>query len=191
MTYDRTATGSDAFIALLNSSGSTSSERSIVDMRIKTDVFEFRDQTFAIAAGVAPMPGTLQTVVVTWEAPDAVTPPTVTVTVDGVNVVDGGGSFTSGINALGGVERVQFRFGSGSAVTDPTNTFMIESWEVFSDTTGMTSVFADDFTGYTIGNSLDPNAVAVPPETVDPTIEPGTPYSSSSSEVTVESIGGQ
>jgi hypothetical protein len=129
--------------------------------------------------------------VITWTAPDAATPPTVTVTVDGVNVVDGGGSFTSGVNALGGVERVQFRFGSTSAFTDFADTYMIESWEVFSDTAGMTSVFADDFTSYTVGNSLDPDAVAVPPATDPPTIEPGTPYSSSSSEVVVESIGGR
>ncbi|MGI9221455.1 MAG: VCBS domain-containing protein [Woeseiaceae bacterium] len=191
VTYDRTVTGPDAFIALLNSSGSTSSARSIIDMRIKDDVFEFRDQTFAIAAGVVPTPGTLQKVVITWTAPDAATPPTVTVEVDGVDVVDGGGSFTSGAGALGGVERVQFRFGSGSNVSDIADTFMIERFEVFSDTAGTTSVFADDFTSYTVGNSLDPNAVAVPPETVDPTIEPGTPYNSSSSEVVVESLGGQ
>ncbi|NND73317.1 MAG: hypothetical protein HKN43_17210 [Rhodothermales bacterium] len=160
-------------------------------MRIKDDAFEFRDQSFVVAAGVVPTPGTLQTVVIEWTAPDDVTPPTVTVTVDGVNVVDGGGSFTSGANALGGVERVQFRFGSNGNVSDPVDTFAIERWEVFSDTAGTTSVFADDFTGYTIGNSLDPNAVAIPPETVDPTIEPGTPYNSSSNEVVVESLGGQ
>ena len=191
VTYDRTVTGPDAFIALLNSSGSTSSARSIIDMRIKDDAFEFRDQSFVIAAGVAPTPGTLQTVVITWTAPDVDTPPTVTVTVDGVNVVDGGGSFTSGAGALGGVERVQFRFGSGSNVSDLADTFTVERWEVFSDTAGTTSVFDDDFTGYTVGNSLDPNAVVVPPATVDPTIEPGTPYNSSSSEVVVESLGGQ
>ncbi|MFK8031946.1 MAG: VCBS domain-containing protein [Gammaproteobacteria bacterium] len=190
VTYDRTVTGPDAFIALLNSSGSTSSARSIIDMRIKDDEFQFRDQSFPVAPGVVPTPGTLQTVVITWTAPDADTPPTVTVTVDGVNVVDGGGSFTSGAGALGGVERVQFRFGSGSNVSDFVDTFSVESWEVFSDTEGMTSVFADDFSGYGVGNSLDPNAMAVPPETVDPTIEPGTPYSSSSSEVVVESLGG-
>ena len=191
VTYDRTITGPDAFIALLNSSGSTSSERSIIDMRIKADEFQFRDQTFVVAPGVVPTPGTLQTVVITWEAPDINTPPTVTVTVEGVNVVDGGGSFTSGVGALGGVERVQFRFGGNDNVSELADTFAIERWEVFSDTAGTTSVFFDDFTGYTVGNSLDPNAIAVPPETVDPTIEPGTPYSSSSSEVVVESLGGQ
>ena len=111
-----------------------------------------------------------------------------TVTVDGVNVVDGGGSFTSGAGALGGVERVQFRFGGNSNVSELADTFTIERWEVFSDTAGTTSVFFDDFTGYTVGNSLDPNATAVPPATVDPTIEPGTPYNSSSSEVVVESL---
>jgi len=191
VTYDRTVTGPDAFIALLNSTGSTSSERSIIDMRIKDDAFEFRDQTFTVAAGVVPTPGTLQTAVITWEAPDANTPPTVTVTVDGVNVVDGGGSFTSGANSIGGVERVQFRFGSNSNVSELVDTYSIESWEVFSDTAGTTSVFADDFTGYTVGNSLDPNAVVIPPATVDPTIEPGTPYNSSSNEVVVETLGGQ
>ena len=191
VTYDRTVTGTDAFIALLNSSGSTSSARSIIDMRIKADRFEFRDQAFVIAPGVVPTPGTLQTVVIEWTAPDDVTPPTVTVTVDGVNVVDGGGSFTSGAGALGGVERVQFRYGGNSNVSELADTFTIERWEVFSDTAGTTSVFFDDFTGYTVGNSLDPNAIAVPPATVDPTIDPGTPYNSSSSEVVVESLGGQ
>ena len=70
VTYDRTVTGPDAFIALLNSSGSTSSARSIIDMRIKADRFEFRDQTFVVAPGVVPTPGTLQTVVIEWTAPD-------------------------------------------------------------------------------------------------------------------------
>ena len=93
-------------------------------MRIKDDEFQFRDQTFVVAAGVVPTPGTLQTVVITWTAPDAATPPTVTATVDGVDVVDGGGPFTSGAGALGGVERVQFRFGSGSNVSDLADTFM-------------------------------------------------------------------
>ena len=69
VTYDRTVTGPDAFIALLNSSGSTSSARSIIDMRIKDDVFEFRDQAFVVAPGVVPTPGTLQTVVITWDSP--------------------------------------------------------------------------------------------------------------------------
>ncbi|MGB5353306.1 MAG: VCBS domain-containing protein, partial [Woeseia sp.] len=190
VTYDRTVAGPDAFIALLNSSGSTSSARSIIDMRIKSDEFQFRDQTFAVAPGVVPMPGTLQKVVITWTAPDVDTPPTVTVTVDGVNVVDGGGSFTSGAGALGGVERVQFRFGDNGNVSDLADTYTIERWEVFSDTAGTTSVFADDFSSYTVGNSLDPNAVAIPPATVDPTIEPGTPYNSSSNEVVVEALGG-
>lgn len=183
VTYDRSAAGTDAFISLLNSTGSTSSGRSIVDMRIKAGEFQFRDQTFAIAAGVVPTPGTPQTVVITWTAPDAATPPTVTVTVDGVNVVDGGGSFTSAAAGIGGVERVQFRYGSNANVYTSADTFTIEEWEVFSDTAGTTSLFADDFSTYTVGNSLDPNATDTD---ATATVQADTPYHSSSNEVVVE-----
>jgi len=188
VSYDRTgntATDASAFISLLNSTGSTSSGRSIVDMRIRPSSFEFRDQTFAIANGVAPTPGTLQTVVITWTAPDAATPPTVTVTVDGVNVVDGGDSFTSAAAGIGGVERIQFRYGSNGDQSAATDTFTINSFEVFSDTAGTNSVFADDFSTYTVGNSLDPNADATD---ATATVQEGTPYNSSSSEVVVEEL---
>ncbi len=173
VSYDRTATGPDAFISLLNSTGSTSSERSILDLRIKTGEFQVRDQTFSVTA-VTPTPGTVQDVVVEWTAPDAVTPPTVTVTVDGIAIAP---PFTSGVNAIGGVERVQFRFGDNSGVSAATDTYTITEFEVFSDTAGTTSVFADDFTGFSDGDSLDDD-------------NPASPYNGSTSEAVVEAYSG-
>ncbi len=142
----------DAFIALLNSTGSTSSMRSILDLRVRNNEFEVRDQTFDVTA-VTPTPGTLQTAVITWTAPDASTPPTVNVTIDGVAITDT--PFTSGANAIGGVERVQFRFADNGSVLSPDATFTIAELEVFSDVGGTTSVFATDFSEFMVGEALD------------------------------------
>ncbi len=160
----------DAFIALLNSTGSTSSERAILDLRIRDDEFSARDQSFTVTS-VVPTPGTLQTAIITWTAPDANTPPTVNVTIDGVAIT--AMPFTSGMNAIGGVERVQFRLADNGSVLSNDATFTIESMEVFSDTAGSTSVFATDFSEFMVGEALD-----------------GTddPFNSSSSEAVVEII---
>ena len=143
---------SDAFIALLNSSGSTSMERSIADIRISADAFSVRDQGFTVTS-VVPTPGTLQTAIITWTAPDANTPPTVNVTIDGVAFTDM--PFTSGAGALGGVERVQFRLGDNGSVLSADGTYTIDSFEVFSDTMGTTSIFATDFSEFMVGEVLD------------------------------------
>jgi len=179
VSFTRTATGPTAYIALLNSSGSTSSGRSIVDMNISSSAFSFRDQTIDIPAGLVPTPGTLQNVIITWTAATATDRPTVNVTIDGVALpafTSGGSAFVesdANSGGVGGVERVQFRFGNNSGVSDITDTFSINSYEVFSDTAGTTSIFADDFSSYSVGDSLDTDNSA-------------SPYNSSTSEAVVE-----
>jgi hypothetical protein len=180
VSFTRTATGPTAYIALLNDSGSTSSGRSIVDMNISASAYSFRDQSVEIPAGLVPTPGTLQNVVITWTAATETERPVVNVSIDGVALP----AFTSGGSAynaddansggIGGVERVQFRFGSNSGTTEASDTFIINSFEVFADTEGTMSIFADDFSGYAVGDSLDSDNNAA------------SPYSSSSSEVVVE-----
>ncbi|MEM7551740.1 MAG: hypothetical protein AAF363_18815 [Bacteroidota bacterium] len=162
--------GRDAFIALLNSTGSTSSQRSIIDLRINDDSFEIRDQDAATFNAV-PTPGILQTAVITWSAPNATTPPNVTFTIDGEEAT---APFTSGANAIGGVERVQFRLGDNSSTIASDQNFTIERFDVFSNTAGTgTPIFSTDFGTFMVGEALD-----------------GTddPFSSSSSDATVEEL---
>lgn len=178
-TFTRTETGPTAYIALLNTSGSTSSGRSIVDMNISSSAFSFRDQSIELPEGLVPTPGTLQTVIITWSAATATDRPTVNVTIDGVALpafTSGGSAYVEGdanSGGVGGVSRVQFRFGSNSGVAEATDTFTIKSFEVFSDIDGTTSIFDEDFSGFSVGDSLD-------------TDNPNSPYNSSTSEAVVE-----
>ena len=143
--------GRDGFVALLNSTGSTSSQRSIMDLRVRADSFAVRDQDALDFGTTVPTPGTLQTAIVTWTAPDAETPPTVNLTIDGVMVA----TYTSGENSFGGVERVQFRFADNGSVVSPDSFFTIERFEVFTDVAGTTSLFNTDFSEFGIGEVLD------------------------------------
>lgn len=142
--------GRDGFVALLNSTGSTSSQRSIMDLRVRADSFAVRDQDDIDFGMTVPTPGTLQTAIVTWTAPDAATPPTVTLNIDGVDVA----TYTSGENSIGGVERVQFRFADNGSVVSTDSFFTIESFEVFTDVSGSNSLYATDFSEFTIGQVL-------------------------------------
>jgi VCBS repeat-containing protein len=53
-----------------------------------------------------------------------------------------------------GVKAIQFRFGDHDR-TIPFGSFYVDNIEVFSDTAGTTSVFAEDFEGYDAGETLD------------------------------------
>jgi hypothetical protein len=115
-------------------------------------------------------------VVITWKYPgaDLTVNPLVTVEVDGIRFTADG--FTPDNSSIGGVTHVSFRFGDNSGVREATGKFTLDDLVIFSDADGTTEVFSDDFESYVDGDSLDTdNSVS--------------PYNSSTSEATVETIG--
>ncbi len=163
----------DAYIALYGSSGSSS--ESLIDLRIQGSAIdditgETREPRFLVrnTDNAAYTPGIITApfvedhfydIEISWDLDAA---EQITVTLDGE--VLGGSSFSTAavvdsdyVNLdsffAKGVERIQFRFGdNGSSV--PFGAFSVDNIEVFSDTAGTTSVFADNFEGYALGNDL-------------------------------------
>ena len=115
-------------------------------------------------------------VVITWEYPggDLTTLPLVTVAVDGVRFTADG--FTPANSATGGLTHVAVRFGDNGGSRPDTGRVTVDDLFIFSDTAGTTEVFSDDFESYANGDSLDTDNAA-------------SPYNSSTSEATVETIG--
>lgn len=162
----------DGFITLFNESNSTSGQRAILDLRIRNDEYQIRDQTFDITE--VPKPGEFQDAVITWDAPDATTPPMVTITIDGVSFTTE--AFAAPENAIGGVSAIAFRFADNSSVLPEEATFAVDDVKVTSDVAATTEVFSDDFESYAIGDSLDSDNDA-------------SPYNSSTSEASVAARG--
>jgi VCBS repeat-containing protein len=158
----------DAYITLFNEANSTSSGRAIADLRIQTDQFVLRDQD-GIVVSNAFTPGEWQDVEITWEAANPVTPPMVTVTIDDVSVT--AEAFSSPDAAVGGVTAIAFRFADNSAILPADITFKVDDIAIYSDTSGATLVFEDDFESYADGHDLDQD-----------------PYASATSEAVVEII---
>jgi VCBS repeat-containing protein len=164
----------DAFITLFNSN--TNNAGAILDFRIKDDSFEVRSPG---GIDTSALPHTLDAfmdVRITWEYPGgdpATTLPEVTISVDGVSLA----SFTTDNDAYGGVTHVAFRLGDNSRVMAATGKFSVDELAIYSDTAGFTEVFSDDFESYLDGDSLDTDNAA-------------SPYNSSTSEATVETIPG-
>ena len=163
----------DAYITLYGSSGSAS--ESLVDLRIQGS------QTDSLGNPIAPRffvrntdsdayPGSLITapfsedqfydVEIAWDL-DATEQ--ITITIDGE--VIGGGSFSTAAVVdsdytnldqwfVDGIRTIQFRFGDNDR-TIPFGAFYVDNIEVFSDTAGTASVFADNFESYDVGESLD------------------------------------
>ncbi|MFK8014643.1 MAG: VCBS domain-containing protein [Gammaproteobacteria bacterium] len=158
----------DAFITLFNEN--TNNDGAILDFRIRDDNFAVRSPGTVDTSALAVVLDTFMDVVVTWEYPggDTAMLPEVTVTVDGVSTAP----FTPENNALGGVTHIAFRFGDNGGVRLATGIVSIDDVAIYSDTTGMTEVFADDFESYLEGDSLDDDNAA-------------SPYNSSTSEATV------
>lgn len=189
----------DVYIALYGSSGSNS--ESLIDIRIQGE------QTDSLGNVIAPRflvrntendayPGNMvsapfvedqfYTIDIEWDL-DATNQ--LTLTINGE--VIGGGSFStaavvdSDFTDLGqwfaeGVKAIQFRFGDNDR-TIPFGAYYVDDIGVFSDTAGTTSVFADDFESYDVGDSLDgtdsPYSLAIYSEVTvfdvgDGTVEP-------------------
>ena len=144
----------DAYITFYNSTGSTSSGRAIADLRIQAEQFALRDQDGIVISNPF-TPGEWQDVEITWEAANDITPPMVTVTIDGVAVT--AEAFSSPDAAIGGVTAIAFRFADNSAILSADSTYKIDDIEIYSDAAGTTLVFEDDFESYSDGTDLDPD----------------------------------
>ncbi len=158
----------DAFISLFNAD--TNNSGSILDFRIRDDSYGVR---YPSSTDTSSLPHTLDQfmdVVVTWEYPggDTALAPDVTITIDGVSI----GPIVPDNSPFGGVTHISFRFGDNSGVREATGIFSIDNLVIYSDTSGSTEVFSDDFESYLEGDSLDTDNAA-------------SPYNSSTSEATV------
>jgi VCBS repeat-containing protein len=170
---DDTLGDGDAFITLFNSN--TNNDGAILDFRIRDDSFGVRSPG---TVDTSTLPHTLDSfmdVVVTWEYPGGSTAvlPEVTISVDGVSLAP----FTPANNAFGGVTHVAIRFGDNGVARPDTGKVSVDDLAIYSDTAGTTEVFSDDFESYLDGDSLDTDNAA-------------SPYNSSTSEATVETIAG-
>ncbi|MEM7283367.1 MAG: VCBS domain-containing protein, partial [Pseudomonadota bacterium] len=164
----------DAFITLFNSN--TNNDGAILDFRIRDDSFGVRSPS---SIDTSALPHTLDVfmdVVITWEYPGGSTAvlPEVIISVDGISLPP----FTPENNSVGGVTHVAIRFGDNSGVREDTGKVSVDDFGIFSDIAGTTEVFSDDFESYLNGDSLD-------------TDNPASPYNSSTSEATVETIAGE
>ena len=165
----------DAFISLFNSA--TNNDGAILDLRIRDNSFGVRSPSDVdVSAGTVVLDAFMD-VVITWEYPsgDLTVNPLVNVEVDGVLLTPNG--FTPDNNSIGGVTHISFRFGDNGGVRAATGKFTVDDLFIFSDVAGTTEVFSDDFESYADGDSLDTDNAA-------------SPYNSSSSEASVEAIGG-
>ncbi len=171
---DDTLGDGDAFITLFNSA--TNNDGAILDLRIRDNNFEVRSPS---SIDTSTLPHTLDAfmdVRITWDYPGgdpSTTLPEVTISVDGVSLPP----FTTDNNAYGGVTHVAVRFGDNGGVREDTGKVSVDDLAIYSDTAGFTKVFSDDFESYLNGDSLDTDNAA-------------SPYNSSTSEATVETIPG-
>ena len=163
----------DAFITLFNSD--TNNAGAILDFRIRDDSFGVRNPSTIDTSALPHTLDAFMDVRVTWEYPggDTTQFPSVTISVDGVSLAP----FTPDNSPFGGVTHVSVRFGDNSGVREATGKVSVDNLAIYSDTTGFNEVFSDDFQSYQDGDSLDTDNAA-------------SPYNSSTSEATVETIPG-
>ena len=167
----------DGFISLFNSANDNAG--SILDLRIRDDSYQTRHPQVNIDSDLFPVvPGTLHTVAVTWEYPNGNTAtgqlPTINLWIDGEMAV---APYTpDGSDPEGGVTTVSFRIANNSTVLPEEANVTINNFSVYSDTAGETLVFSDDFSGFSAGDSLDPE------------INAASPYASNTEDATVEAF---
>jgi len=163
----------DAFITLFNSA--TNNDGAILDFRIRDDSFGVRSPGTIDTSALPHTLDEFMDVRITWEYPGGSTAvnPLVTISVDGVSLAP----FTPDNNSVGGVTHVAVRFGDNGGVRLDTGKVSVDDLAIYSDTAGFTEVFSDDFESYLEGDSLDTDNGA-------------SPYNSSTSEATVETIVG-
>ncbi|MEO1594779.1 MAG: VCBS domain-containing protein [Pseudomonadota bacterium] len=163
----------DAFITLFNSA--TNNNGAILDLRIRDDSFAVRSPNNIDTSSLPLTLDEFMDVRITWEYPGGSTSvnPVVTLSVDGVSLPP----FTPDNDSVGGVTHVAVRFGDNSGVREATGKVSVDDLAIYSDTAGFVEVFSDDFESYLEGDSLDTDNAA-------------SPYNSSTSEATVETIPG-
>lgn len=161
----------DAFITLFNSA--TNNDGAILDLRIRDDSFGVRSPSTVDTSSLPFVLDEFMDVRITWEYPGGSTAvnPLVTISVDGVSLPP----FTPDNSSVGGVTHVAVRFGDNSGVREDTGKVSVDDLAIYSDTAGFVEVFSDDFESYLEGDSLDTSNAA-------------SPYNSSTSEATVETI---
>ncbi len=178
VTFTRTddAVGSkDGFISLYTSANSNSSN--ILDLRLRDDSYGVRSPSSTDVSAASIVPGELSTVIATWEYPGGNTSagslPEVSINIDGVDIV----TYTvADTNPEGGVSTISFRFGDNGTVQPAEANITINEFAVYSDTAGTALVYSDDFSGYSVDDSLDSE------------LNPNSPFASNSEDVIVEAF---
>lgn len=162
----------DAYIGLYGESTSTSN--AIIDLRIQANQFVIRDQD-NIPVSIPFIPAMWTDVEITWDASAATdsVAPMVTLSINGASVTTA--AFASASSSLSdvmtGVRYAIFKMGDNGS-TLPNAAYFVDDVKLFSDISGTTLAFEDDFQGYSEGDSLDTDNNA-------------SPYNSSSAEVVV------
>ena len=143
----------DAFITLFNSA--TNNSGALLDLRIKDDSFAVRSPSSVDTSAALHVLDQFMNVVITWAYPggDLTALPVIVVEIDGVSFVTEG--FTPENSATGGLTHIAFRLGDNSRVMLETGVLFVDDIKLYSDTSGTTLVFSDDFEGYAVGDSLD------------------------------------
>ncbi|UTF61020.1 VCBS domain-containing protein [Gilvimarinus sp. DA14] len=153
---DEDGADKDAYIGIYGSSTSTS--QAMVDLRIQADKYVIRDRD-DIEVEIPFVPGEWTDVEMTWDASaaSADATPLVTVTINGVSVTTEPFSSASSIptTVMDGVEAVIFKVGDNGSII-PDGAYYVDNVKVYSDIEGNSIAFEDDFEGYEVGVSLDP-----------------------------------
>ncbi|MBU2887447.1 VCBS domain-containing protein [Gilvimarinus agarilyticus] len=163
----------DAYVTLFNSTGSTSGNRSILDLKVRDSGFEIRDAD-DLDIETAMVLDQWFDVEVTWTAPDATTLSEVTIKIDGEEVA--GGTFTttgtSSADEDGSVTNVAFRIGDSGTVISSGGIY-VDDIVIYDAVDGGSVVFSEDFEGMAVDTDLVPtedNASVFADRTQDATV---------------------
>lgn len=150
-----TADGSakEAYIALYGNSTSTAA--AIVDLRIGNGTYTIRNSDIAVTSTFTP--GEWIDVEMTWDASSASesVAPLVTISINGSAVTTEAFNSVSEdlASVMDGAKTVVFKLGdTGSVVT---GAYLVDDFTLYSDISGTTVAYSDDFEGYEVNSSLD------------------------------------
>ena len=151
--------GKDAYIGLYGSS--TSTNNAVIDLRIQNGVFVIRNNEDAILSEVTYTLGEWHDVEMTWDSSSTTEVTSLTLTIDGEMF----GPFLSSTKegpdlTTDGVSTVIFKIGDNSGLTEAA--LLVDDFKLYSDMSGTTEAFSDDFEAYTVGDSLDTDNSASP-----------------------------
>lgn len=150
----------DGFISLFNENNNNNG--AILDLRVRDDSFQTRSPSFNVNTDdIEVTPNVFQTAVITWEYPsgDTTQLPSVTVEIDGIDIISGNTtttSFTPTNISTGGVETISFRFGSNDVQVPSEARFVIDQFSIYDNIAGTgTVIFSDDFESRADGDNLE------------------------------------